>query len=85
MGWLPGDVLNRGSRGVSYQRDSTIGDVWTCLGTLPVSTGQPAPIGVFTIIKNQKKKKKAGRVSIRMAKRVLMKMEDMRIIIITNY
>lgn len=84
MGWLPGDVLNRGSRGVSYQRDSTIGDVWTCLGTLPVSTGQLAPLGVFTLIQNQKKKK-ADRVSIRMAKRILMTMEDMRIIIITNY
>ena len=58
MGWLPGDVLNRGSRGVSYQRDGTIGDVWTCLGTLPVSTGQPAPLGVFTLIQNQKKKKR---------------------------
>lgn len=68
--------------GVSYQCDSTISVVWTCLGTLPVSTGQPTPLGVFSLVQN---KKEADRESISMAKRILMKMEDMRIIIITEY
>lgn len=29
--------------------DSTITNVWTCFGTLPMSPGQPAPLYFFTL------------------------------------
>lgn len=32
--------------------DSTISNVWTCLGTPPMSPGQPAPLYFFVLIGN---------------------------------